>query len=66
MKIMIHANKGGHFILNMILALKFSFSLAPPFIINHPETVNCCNFLFASTSVGAFGRELSCKRAARL
>ena len=44
----------------------FSLSLAPPFIINHPETVNCCNFLFASAFVGDFGRELSCKRAARL
>ena len=38
----------------------------PPFIINRPETVNCCNFLFVSTFVGDFGRELSCKRAARL
>ena len=38
----------------------------PPFIINHPETVNCCNFLFVSTFEGDFGRELSCKRAARL
>ena len=68
MKIMIHANKGGHFKLNMISALKFSFSLsfAPPFIINHPETVNRCNFLFVSTFLGDFGRELSCKRAAKL
>ena len=41
-------------------------SLSHPFIINHPETVNCCNFLFVSTFVGDFGRELSCKRAARL
>ena len=37
-----------------------------PFIINHPETVNCCNFSFVSTFVGDFGRELSSKRAARL
>ena len=44
----------------------FSLSLAPAFIINHPETVNCCNFLFVSTSEGNFGRELSCKRAVRL
>ena len=44
----------------------FSFPLSPPFIINHPETVNCCNFLFVSTFVGDFGRELSCKRTARL
>ena len=40
--------------------------LAPPFIINHPETVNCCNFPFVSTFVGDFGRELSYKLAARL
>ena len=44
----------------------FSLSLAPPFIINHPETVNYCNFLFVSAFVGDFGRELSCTRAARL
>ena len=44
----------------------FSLSLAPPFIIKHPETVNCCNFLFVSTFVGDFGREMSCKRAVRL
>ena len=25
------------------------------FIINNPETVNCCNFLFVSTSEGNFG-----------
>ena len=43
-----------------------SFPPSPPFIINHPETVNCCNFLSVSTFVGDFGRELSCKRAARL
>ena len=46
---MIHANKGwqlyGHFILNMISALTFSFFTITRslFIINHPETVNCCN-----------------------
>ena len=44
----------------------FSLPLSLPFIINHPETVNCCNFLFVYTFVGNFGRELSCKRAARL
>ena len=44
----------------------FSLPLSPPFIINDPETVNCCNFLFVSTFVGDFGRELSCTRAARL
>ena len=44
----------------------FSFPLFPPFIVSHPDTVNCCNFLFVSTFVGDFGRELSCKRAARL
>ena len=25
-----------------------SFPLSPPFIISHPETVKCCNFLFVS------------------
>ena len=58
-----------NFILNVILGLKFSFfslPLSPPLIINHPETVNCCHFLFVSAFVGDFGRELSCKRAARL
>ena len=46
----------------------FSFTnpLSPPFIISHPETVNCCNFLFVSTFVGDVARELSYKRAARL
>ena len=44
----------------------FFHSHSPPFIISHPETVNCCNFLFVSTFVGHFGRELSCKRAATL
>ena len=44
----------------------FSFPLCFQFIISHPETVNCCNFLFVSTFVGDFGRELSCKRAAGL
>ena len=44
----------------------FSFPLSPAFIISHSETVNCCNFLFVSTFVGDFGRELHCKRAARL
>ena len=43
-----------------------SFPLSPPFIISHPETVNCCNFLFVSAFVGDFGQELSCKRVARL
>ena len=40
----------------MISALKFSFFTITrsPFIINHPETVNCCNFLFVSTFVGEF------------
>ena len=61
MKIMIHANKGLqlclHLILNVISALKFLFSLplSPPFIINHPETVNWCNFLFVSTFVATLG-----------
>ena len=32
-----------------------SFPLSPSFIINHPETVNCCNFLFVSTFVGNVG-----------
>ena len=52
----------------MISALKFSFLTitCSPFIINYPETVNCHNFLFVSTFVGDFGRELSCKREARL
>ena len=52
----------------IISNLKFScfISTLSPFIINHPETVNCCNFLFVFTFVGDFGRELSCKRAARL
>ena len=52
-----------------IFSLKVSFillPLSPPFIINHPETVNCCKFLFVSTFVSDFGRGLSCKRAARL
>ena len=56
-------------VLNVILALKFSLfslSLSPPLIINHPETVNCCNFFFVSTFVGDFERELSCKRSTRL
>ena len=44
----------------------FSLLLSPPFIINHSETVNCCNVLVVSTFVGNFERELSCKRAARL
>ena len=39
--------------------------LSPPFVINHPDEVNCCNFLFVSTFVGDFGQELSFKRAAR-
>ena len=49
-------------------SLKFSFFTITrsPFIINHPETLNCCNVLFVSTFVGDFGRELSCERAARL
>ena len=51
----------------MISALKFSFfTITPPFIVNYPEKVKCCNFLFVSTFVGDFGQELSCKRAARL
>ena len=50
----------------LVVKFSFSLSLAPPFIINHPEKVNCCNFLFVSAFVGDFGRELSCKRAARL
>ena len=29
--------------------------------MNHPETVNLCNFLFVPIFVGDFGRELSCK-----
>ena len=33
----------------------FSLPLSPPFIINHPETANWCNFLFVSTFVGDFG-----------
>ena len=37
----------------------FPLSLSPPFIINHPETANCCNFLSVSTFVGDFGQELS-------
>ena len=44
----------------------FSLPLSPPVIISHPETENCCNFLFVSTFVGDFGRELSCERTARL
>ena len=51
---------------NLKVFFPFSFPLSPPFIISHPETVNCCNFLFVSTFVGDFGRELSCKLAARL
>ena len=43
----------------------FSLPSSPPFIINHPDTVNCCNFPFVSTFVGDFGRELSFKLAAR-
>ena len=35
----------------------FSFPHSPPFIINHLETVNCCNFLSVSTFVGDFGGE---------
>ena len=27
----------------------FSLPLCPPFIFNHPDTINCCNFLFVST-----------------
>ena len=55
-----------HIECNFNLTVFFSFPLSPSFIISHPETVNCCNFLFVSTFVGDFGRELSCKRAARL
>ena len=56
-----------HIECNFNLKVFFShFHSSPPFIISHPETVNCCNFLFVSTFVGDFGRELSCKRAARL
>ena len=51
---------------NLKVFIFFSFPFSPPFIISHPETVNCCNFLFVSTFVGDFGQELSCKRAARL
>ena len=47
-------------------SLEVSLPLSPLFIINHPETANCCNFLFVFTFVGDFGRELSCKHAARL
>ena len=48
-------------------SLLSSLSLSLPFIINnYPETVNCCTFLFVSTFVGDFERELSCKRATRL
>ena len=53
--------------LNAILVLHFpSLPLSPPFIINHPETVNCCNFLSVFTFVDDFGGELSLKRATRL
>ena len=51
---------------NFSLKVYFSLPFSPLFIINHPETVNCCHFLFVSTDVGDFGGELSCKRAARL
>ena len=51
---------------NLKALILFSFPLSPPFIISHSETVNCCNFLFVSTFVGDYGRELSCKLAARL
>ena len=51
---------------NLIVFFFFHFNSLPPFIISHPETVNCCNFLFVSTFVVDFGRELSCKGAAKL
>ena len=44
----------------------FHYHSRSPFIINHLERVNCCNFLFVSTLVGDVGRELSRKHAARL
>ena len=44
----------------------FSLPLSPPFIINHPETVNCCNCLFVFTFVGDFEREFSFKRAVKV
>ena len=51
---------------NLTVLFSLFISTLSPFIISHPETVNCCNFLFVSTFAGDFGRELSCKRAARL
>ena len=48
---------------NFNLKVFCSFPLSPPFIISHPETVNWGNFLLVCTSVGDFGRDLSCKRA---
>ena len=59
----------------LTLHIKYDFSLKVSFFhyhslprsyINHPEIVNWCNFLFVSTFVGDFGRELSCKGEARL
>ena len=65
-----HLGRFLHFSQQVVgVTLKFFFvftATLSPFIINHPETVNCCNFLFVSIFVSDFGRELSCKRAARL
>ena len=74
MKIMIHAKqrlvivRALHIEYDFSLkSFLFSLSLAPPSIIKHPETVNCCNFVSVPTFVGDFGQELSsCKHAARL
>ena len=33
----------------------FPLPLLPPFIINHPETVNCSHFLFVSTFGATLG-----------
>ena len=65
MKKLIHVLKL-HVEYNFNLKVFFLISTLSPFIISHQETVNCCNFLFVSTFVGDFGRELSCERAVRL
>ena len=71
MKIIIRANH--RWVIVLRLHIESNFSLAfiffhwyyPPFIINRPEKVNCCNFLFVFTFVGDFGPEFSLKRAVR-
>ena len=70
MEIITPANTGLVIVLRIHIECDFSlicffFAFFPPFIINHPETVNYGNCLFVFTFMGDFGRELSFKRTTR-